>query len=96
MSELLDVKSSLGVAGVDPEPWVCSGHRSKLKGTSVSGLAGVCVSPVSVGRPSYVGKDVVVSTMILNISKVQYSWVYPIPWELSFPCDPVIQCSCDP
>jgi hypothetical protein len=47
---------------------------------------GSCGGPVNLG----VGKDVVASTMILSVSELQCSWVYPISWKLSFLCDPVI------
>ena len=53
MSELLEVKLSLYVAGVggEPEPWVCSVHRYKLEGTCASGRAVFCASLVPVDVP---------------------------------------------
>ena len=94
MSELLGVKISLGVAGVDvePEPWVCSRHRYKLKGTCASGSACVCVSLVSMGIPLMLGggENVVASTMILTVSELQCSWVNLISWKSSFLCDSVL------
>ena len=69
--EVLGVKLSLGVAGVgeEPEPWVFSGHRCKLKGIHVSGWVGCCVSLIPVGVPIMlgVGKDVA-SAVILSVS----------------------------
>ena len=75
MSELLGVKLSLGVAGLDgePEPWVCSGHRFKLERTCASGWVEVCISlvPVGVSVTLGVGENVVASAVILSVSELQ-------------------------
>ena len=48
--------------------------------------------PVLVGVPVtlHVGKGIVVSVVILSVSKLQCSWVCLISWELRFLSDPVI------
>jgi hypothetical protein len=83
VSELLEVKLSLGFSGVDGEPelWVCSGHRCKLEGTHVSGWAGVCIFLVPVRVPVVlrIGKNVVASTVIMSVSECQCSWVVRSP-----------------
>ena len=62
---------SLGVAGMsgEPELWVCFGHRFKKEGTCDFGYVGFCVSLASMGVSGIldVGKDVVVSTVILSV-----------------------------
>ena len=74
MSELLEAKLSLVVAGVggESEPWFCSGHLCKLEGTCASGWVGVCVSLVSVGFTVFVDvvKDVVALPVILSVSEL--------------------------
>jgi hypothetical protein len=96
MLELMGVKLSLGVAGVggELEPWVCSGQRCNLEGTSALGWAGVCFPAFCRGL-SYAGcwKRCMASPVILSVSALQCSWVCLISYELSFLCDPVI---CDP
>jgi hypothetical protein len=89
VSEHLEVKLSLGVAGVsrEPESYVCSGHRCKLEGTRASGWEGVCVSLVLGGEGAVtlgVGKDVVASAVILNVSELHCSWICLDFWESSF------------
>jgi hypothetical protein len=51
VSELIGVSFSLGVAGVDgePDPLVCSGHRSKPEGMCSLGCASVPASLVPLG-----------------------------------------------
>jgi hypothetical protein len=85
VSELLRVKFSLGIAevGGDPEPWICSGHRCKLKGTHASGWVGVhaFLIPVEVLVMPGVGAAVVASAVVLGLSEFQRCWVFQISWE---------------
>ena len=94
VSEFLEVKLSLGVAGVgcDPEPWVFSRYMYKLEGTHSSSCVVVSVSPVPLGIPVMLGveKDVVSSPVILSMSELQCCRVCLISWESSFLCDLLI------
>lgn len=55
-------------------------------------VGGIWVSLVPVGIPVMLGlgKDVLTSIVILNMSEVQCSHLCPNSWESSFLCDPVI------
>ena len=75
MSECKGIQVSLCLArvGREAEPCICSRHRFKLEGTCDSGWLAISVSLAPVGVPVMLGlgKDVIVSVVILNVSELQ-------------------------